>query len=356
MMASQASRWRSMPAAPFNPTGHLPSFTFWTGREVLVIAGGNWGSEPRVYGASFDPQSDRWTLFPEAPLDWRDGFSASWSGSELLVWGGSNDNGALRDGAAYDPSTRSWRYLADCPIEGRAHHAALWHEGHMYVVGGASDSEFYADGAVYSPSSDSWRALPPLPGIGRRALTAVSTGSAILIWGGLGPQSALADGASYRSDTDAWTALPTSPLAGREGHSALWTGREMIIWGGTNRVEDAPPFSDGAAFDPTLNAWRNLSSSPLQGRYKHSAIWAERVMLIWGGSTKLSFAVAQGLASDGAAYDPTRNRWYSLPRSVLSARYRQNAVWTGDQMIVWGGCCNDPINNANFSDGAVYSA
>src|SRR5579883_254301 len=37
--------------------------------------------------------------------------SAVWTGSNMLVWGGQDDNGALGDGASYDPVKDSWATL-----------------------------------------------------------------------------------------------------------------------------------------------------------------------------------------------------------------------------------------------------
>jgi hypothetical protein len=65
------------------------------------------------------------------------------------------------------------------------------------------------------------------------------------------------------------------------------------------------------------------------GRARHTAIWTGEEMIVWGGST------CDGRArADGAAYAGT---WRTTARSPISARSYHVAVWTGDEMIAWGG-------------------
>jgi hypothetical protein len=41
--------------------------------------------------------------------------------------------------------------------------------------------------------------------------------------------------------------------------------------------------------------------------------------------------------SDGAAYNALINSWRSLPVPLLQGRHHHTALWTGSEMIVWGG-------------------
>src|SRR5688500_3462383 len=68
-------------------------------------------------------------------------------------------------------------------------------------------------------------------------------------------------------------------------------------------------------------------------RDKHSAVWTGREMIVWGGRTD----AGQPLG-DGGRFDPTTNSW--SPVAALNApmaRFAHSAVWTGREMIVWGG-------------------
>jgi hypothetical protein len=62
-------------------------------------------------------------------------------------------------------------------------------------------------------------------------------------------------------------------------------------------------------------------------------------MLVWG-------------RGGAAAYEPARDTWQRLPAGPLSARIEQSAVWTGRELIVWGGeACADACLRR---DGAAF--
>jgi N-acetylneuraminic acid mutarotase len=119
----------------------------------------------------------------------------------------------------------------------------------------------------------------------------------------------------------------------------------MIIWGG-----QVGPFSvaDGAAFDPVKSTWRRIADPALAGRRSASVVWTGSEMLVWGGvddQAATSF-------DDGAAYDPKSDTWRALPEAPLDARCAAEA-WTGRELVIWGGeKCGD-IGHY-FADGASY--
>ena len=67
-------------------------------------------------------------------------------------------------------------------------------------------------------------------------------------------------------------------------------------------------------------------------------------MIIWGGR------VSDGLAGDGAAYDPWDDAWTPLPPlpdaevhdGSHGARAQSAAVWTGSELIVLAGDSGGP--------------
>ena len=68
-------------------------------------------------------------------------------------------------------------------------------------------------------------------------------------------------------------------------------------------------------------------------RTGHSAVWTGSEMIIWGGWNGLS-----GLFNSGGKYNPVTNNWTDTSTSNSpSSRYGHSAVWTGTEMIVWGG-------------------
>jgi N-acetylneuraminic acid mutarotase len=59
----------------------------------------------------------------------------------------------------------------------------------------------------------------------------------------------------------------------------------------------------------------------------------------------------------GEAYDPATNQWTALPEAPLTGRAGPTAVWTGSQMIVWGGytTTENYTTSNSYTDGAAYT-
>ncbi|GAB3665195.1 hypothetical protein GCM10027589_29650 [Actinocorallia lasiicapitis] len=77
---------------------------------------------------------------------------------------------------------------------------------------------------------------------------------------------------------------------------------------------------------------REIARAPIAGRLGNVAVWTGREMVVWGG-----FSGPRKLEVDGAAYDPALDRWRTLPGAPLAARIQTSAVWTGRTLFVWGG-------------------
>jgi N-acetylneuraminic acid mutarotase len=179
-----------------------------------------------------------------------------------------------------------------------------------------------------------WRPMADPPSPGRVDHTAVWTGHEMVMWGGTqGSRSPFDDGGRYDPTRDRWrpTSHEAAPLA-RDDHAAVWTGREMIVWGGNSYAESDYKLDDGGRYDPERDAWRRLPESPLVARDDPRAVWTGDEMIVWGGRGN------QAHLGDGAAYDPARDRWRPLSsRGAPAPREDHTAVWTGREMIVWGG-------------------
>ena len=90
-----------------------------------------------------------------------------------------------------------------------------------------------------------------------------------------------------------------------------------------------PQISDGGCIDDT---WTAISGQP-DARHSHTAVWTGNEMIIWGGEV-FNFI----FFSPGGRYNPGTDSW--MPTSGVNAptaRSAHTAVWTGTEMIVWGG-------------------
>jgi hypothetical protein len=177
--------------------------------------------------------------------------------------------------------------------------------------------------------------------------SAVAAGKKVILWGGCcgtAGRGSRAAGAVYDVGRDRWSALGPGPLGNRHFHTAVWTGEEMIVWGGwAGHLRPTQLRADGAAYNRGADAWRMLAPAPLSPRRSHVAVWTGEEMIVWGGSKPLP-RERERLLVDGAAYDPERNEWRRIAatrllggRAVLPAGLEPDldAEWTGEEMTIW---------------------
>jgi N-acetylneuraminic acid mutarotase len=351
--------------------GRYDAAVAWTGKEMLVWGGENCAGAacpsdqaPHLGdGAAYTPGTDKWRRLSAAPLAGREAAATAWTGTELLVWGGTTGQAVMADGAAYDPARNRWRTMAGSPLAARTASASAW-TGKELLVWGGSD---LADGAAYDPATDAWRPIAAAPLSGRSAAVSAWTGREMVVWGGvsLDGNREFADGAAYDPATDKWRPIAASPLAGRYGAATTWTGRELLVWGGN--AAGSFPFPDGAAYEPGADRWRPLPASPLSARSAAGAVWTGKEMLVWGGVGAPGSAGGGGPLdqvldqrtsltplNDGAGYDPATDKWRPLETVPLIGRGFPVVAWDGQGMIVWGGlvAVSSP---ASASDGARYT-
>jgi len=86
-------------------------------------------------------------------------------------------------------------------------------------------------------------------------------------------------------------------------------------------------------------SWRPLPMAPIVGRLDASTVWTGREMIVWGGVNRPAVLGSAAPRSDGAAYDPSTGRWRMIansPSGVLGGG-GPAAVWTGTRMVVFVG-------------------
>jgi N-acetylneuraminic acid mutarotase len=305
----------------------------WTGSEMIV-----WGGYNNKYfntGGRYDPATDTWT--PTSTVgapNARRYQVVVWTGSEMVLWGGSGvQSFFLADGARYNPLTDTWAPIATANAPaGRYAHTAVWTGGEMIIWGGNDGSQLTNTGGRYDPVTDTWMAIRTPAGLeGRRYHRAVWTGNEMIVWGGQNNTS-LNTGGRYNPATDGWTLTSTvNAPAARRAHTAVWTGSEMIVWGGAG---DNYPFflNTGSRYDPATDSWTpvTVNGAPAP-RYVHTAVWTGNEMIIWGGAS------TGGAVNTGGQYNPVTNSWkQSSTAGAPTGRYHHTAVWTGIEMIIWG--------------------
>jgi Big-like domain-containing protein/Kelch motif protein len=213
----------------------------------------------------------------------------------------------------------------------RAGHTAVWTGNEMIVWGGV----FLNSGGRYDPRTDSWTSTSvvqaPSP---RSGHVAVWTGTEMIVWGGQDGISFLTDGGRYNPLTDTWQPIASTNMpSARSQPTVVWTGTVMIVWGGIDATT-SNYLNTGAKYDPVADTWSPISvaNAPL-GRTRHTAVWTGQEMVVWGGVD-----VTVQFVNTGGRYNPTTDTWQSTPSTgAPSGRADHVAVWSGTEMIVWGG-------------------
>jgi hypothetical protein len=105
----------------------------------------------------------------------------------------------------------------------------------------------------------------------------------------------------------------------------------MIVWGGGPTLI---PY-DGGRYDPTTDTWTptSLGAEVPSPRFAHTAVWTGAEMIVWGG-----FDIANVEVNTGGLYEPATDTWVPTPLGPDTPEVRSGhtAVWTGAEMIVWG--------------------
>ncbi len=336
----------------------------WTGTEMIVWGGfynpSSYSDYAVTVGGRYKPATDSWSMTStlNAPT-WRERHTAVWTGSEMVVWGGNSGvTGITNTGARYNPATNIWTAtnLTNAPTK-RTRHTAVWTGSRMLIFGGRTgdtDNTTVNTGSSYDPVSNSWTALSTSNAPSSREYqTAVWTGTEMIVWGGYdGTKSTgVSTGGRYNPQTNTWQATNTTGApAARYGHKSVWTGTRMIVWGG-----QGPNFftydylNTGATYDPVADTWvaTTLTGAP-SPRSAHTAVWSGSEMVVWGGDSLTTRLL------NGGRYNPDTNTWRSLSTAGSpQSSVLMSTVWTGTEMIIWGG--QEPTIAADINTGGRYN-
>ncbi len=176
----------------------------------------------------------------------------------------------------------------------------------------------------------------------------------MIIWGGYfydgnSEPHYLDTGGKYNPTNDSWTATSTTngPVT-RAYHTAVWTGAEMIVWGGyyfdgINNYQ----LNSGGKYNPVTNSWTATSTiNTPAARDSHTAVWTGDEMIIWGG-------FAPSYSNTGGRYNPVTNSWTATTTTdAPGSRVYHSSIWTGSEMVIWGG---NASGGTRFNTGGRYN-
>jgi hypothetical protein len=122
----------------------------------------------------------------------------------------------------------------------------------------------------------------------------------------------------------------------------------MIVWGGARlHGEQVIYLNTGGRYNPSTDTWTATSTTNAPtGRWEHTAVWTGSEMIVWGG-------IGRGDSNTGGRYNPDTDSWTATTTiKAPTAPRGHTAVSTGSEMIVWGG--NGATNALNT--GGKYCA
>ena len=331
--------------------------------ERLISPAAVWDDNWRVWIESDAqrPSGNDYWLDP-GPLEPRGGHQVVWAGERMIVWGGSTTDSPahLVDGAAFDPTDGSWNVLAPSPVDEPTVTVAVAADDRMIVI--ATASTF-----AYSPKTDSWERLGDGVSPGHPLWTGSETvmvntsgvfqfdevtGQWIELSGAppvdvdfwFGGSLGHIDNDIYlnqgcgtltRWDGSQWQALPSVPqnIRSQSEYRFCPTANQwaiiedsIIVW----EDEKLPT----VRFDPIANSWDEIASIPAPGTEGP------------GGAVVLDGTVI-AMVGGSAIYNPETDSWG--PVQLPGSAFAPDMVWTGTELLMWGGTCCYGTGDSQFT-------
>jgi hypothetical protein len=229
----ETDTWTVVPGG-YNTNRFNASMTLLDSGQVLFAGGFTYVGERFVALASaelYDPATGTWTLLPGTLNTPRGGHTATvlYSG-QVLVTGGTSDNGPLASAELYNPTTRTWSPAGTMSRPRSGHLALRLYSGNVMVLGDAAGSSTAVD--MYDPYNARWFQGPALPFAQPTTATLLYSGE-VLVTSGSG------QAAVYSPARNAWlpTASPSVASSSRSAAVLLHTG-QVLLMSGSEPVAD----------------------------------------------------------------------------------------------------------------------
>jgi hypothetical protein len=388
-LARTASRWRARRQRRLAALGVVLVVVV-AGVALAVTAGDDDRPVDVHTGTTTQPAgSGSWRVIAPAPLSPRKFGVAAWTGDEMIVVGGSTSDpcdpfayctdrfDARADGAAYDPESDSWRRIADAPgplVDG----TAAWTGSRLLLAAireapGVRAVELYS----YDPGEDRWATIPPPEGVAADDL-------GYPVWTGfhwifpLWPAGSSGTLHGYDPARGEWSFVASDPLGPAGSRQLVWTGEDLVVIADIEGLGSEPGTSGVLAYALDPNGDRPSRRLPTPHLDAGSGPWIAAGDLVvdpddgawdvakgtwtrnhWlrgagpsGGRTMFTGYAGGWVVVDSWLLGPHRGE----VRAVDANPGRQLpavAVWTGDEIISWGGV-TDPDDPELVATGAAY--
>jgi hypothetical protein len=345
-----------MAPAPI-PAG-LGETMVWTGREVIVCCA---IANPTAPGraAAYDPAANGWReIAAPPPISYGTGY---WTGRVVLLIGFDQSAPGGTALVSYDPATDSWRTLA--PPPSGTEQTAVWTGSELIALRYSEQRSGGFDTVAYLPGSNQWGGLAPAPAGVYATGHAVWTGREMVVWGGevpsggsAGPAAFATTGGAYDPGRNRWRLIAPSPridetiLPPQGTANVGWAGGRVVEMSQVVSTEPQP--GHAVVYDPVANRWRVGANAPFAGRLgTTTASMGAAVVAVGGVGVVRNDFVSY---ADVSVYDPATDRWSGPLNAPLLGRQEPLVIWTGHDLIVWGGGVGNPHPGFR-QDGAVMT-
>lgn len=237
---------------------------------VLILAACDGDAKPAPIGdlTPLDPAAE-WAQLGQSPLSPRNEAVGVWTGSEVLVFGGTDTPMCpncdyaeappyLRDGAAYAPGTDTWRPIADLPPEATGYGTAI-------AIG---------DDAVMLLSQ---------------------TSGQIALW-------------QYSISADAWTNVPSPQRLPSSARIADHNGRLVLYSGSDEQGEVLDQF-----LDPVAGLWSDVPNDPFEASFDRQLLNVDGALILFAKPISSVIDSSQVPRVLAARLDEPTGTWQILP-------------------------------------------
>jgi len=249
--------------------------------------------------------------------------------------------------------------------EARSAHSAVWDEAQRRVImhgGLGSATNLLNTTLSFDPTQNIWRHITlaagsasPLPRFGHRSV--LTNDNRMIVFGGytdlgsgqwqssgtiLDLAGVRADGTGARWRTIRSNRVDSGYRAIRQSQTIVWAANRLVVWGGATPTSATGRtfVPEGGIYNPDTETWSSISMVNAPLRWSgHSAVWTGREMIVWGGKPlPAASGSSVGETNEGAIWSAASNSWRPMSlTNAPSARTEHSAVWTGEKMIVFGG-------------------
>ncbi len=376
--------WSEMSATPLLP--RRSPYTVWTGTELLVIGGFRTDGTPLGDGAAYSPATNTWRpIAPMPAIEARTQDPAlrltplvAMVDDEAMVVAPTGSSGFGWTILAYRPATDSWRVVERNEFERQSDDSLVQTEGSAPLDWPSAiegwQGKLVAAGTTSRDPGAGWAVLDAATGAWSDYRTIPASQDAYGVVGGRVD--------AFVVDDRYFVALGSGATFGDAGALIdLTTGRASVVpfpgtgddagfyWSidrsGTAVGVALSAASPGALrpvsyrFDAPTGGWETLDAPPPG---MGSDQWQPALVDVPGGHVLFGGLDFPGALIGGldphpvaAVADDRVTRWSSLPDPPIDPeRIDPVLVWTGSEVLVWGGWTLVDNSEVALNDGALY--